>query len=220
MLPIIRKAVTRVDREKVYRFRYDVYMREMGRTQVYADHEHERIEEPLDEHGIILAAFVGEEVVGTVRLNRARDGDLGWYPALYGMAEVAGELHPEHTSISTKLMVAREHRRTALAGRLALSLYQVALEAGVLVDFINCNAALVGYFVRLGYRRYRETVEHPEYGEVVPMVLSLRDEAHLRSVGSPFLRVLRADDPVGPREREPACGAGASMSWFGPHTPG
>ena len=43
----IRIAETAADRERSFRFRYVIYVEEMGRKQTYADPVRRQIEEPL-----------------------------------------------------------------------------------------------------------------------------------------------------------------------------
>lgn len=43
----IREVTTAEERERVYRFRYKVYVEEMKRLQQYADHDKKEICEPL-----------------------------------------------------------------------------------------------------------------------------------------------------------------------------
>lgn len=186
--PIIRLAQTEAEREAIYRFRYDTYVREMNRTQTYADHERGWVKEPLDDTAHLLGAFAGAEAVGTYRINFGRTSDLGMYDQLYGM-NWAGEFHPWHTSISTKFMVAAKYRGSALGIKLAVAAYKFARMNGIEFDFIDCNDHLLGFFGYLGYRQYTGHITHPEYGIVNPLVLSLSDEAHLQAVKSPFRKV-------------------------------
>lgn len=173
----------------IYRFRYDVYVEELGRVQKHADHETRTIEEPLDRGALLWAAYEGERVVGTVRVNYARASDLGNYATLYQMAR-AGADHPKHTSITTKLIVAREYRSTSLAYRLAVTGYRRLLEDDIRHDFIDVYPARVPFFERLGYRVHVPEVHHEEFGDVIVMRLALSDREHLSRVGSPFLRSL------------------------------
>lgn len=182
-------AQTTAEREAIYRFRYDTYVREMKRIQTYADHDRGWIKEPLDETAHVLGAFEGDEVVGTYRVNFARTSDLGMYDQLYGM-NWAGEFHPWHTSISTKFMVSAQYRGSALGIRIAVAGYKFCRMNGIEFDFIDCNDHLLGFFGYLGYRQYRNQIEHPEYGRVNPLVLALSDEAHLQAVKSPFRKVV------------------------------
>ena len=44
----IRQAETNKDRERVFRFRYEIYVEEMQRPQIYADHAARTVAEPFD----------------------------------------------------------------------------------------------------------------------------------------------------------------------------
>lgn len=188
---IIRHAETEEDRRRVFQFRYAIYVEEMQRPQDYADHSAKTIEEPLDETGrILLAEDEAGKVVGTVRLNFGSDTDFGYYVNLYSM-ECVGSSFPERVSITTKLMVSRELRGGTLGCRLAMATYRDALAWGILFDFIDCNPHLEPVFARLGYRRYTGRILHPEYGDVLPMILPLTDLEHLEAEGSPFAKICR-----------------------------
>ena len=142
-MPItIRLAEIEEDRQRVFRFRYEVYVEEMQRPQEYADHKAKTIEEPLDETGrIFLAEDEAGRVVGTVRSNYGSDTDFGYYAGLYGMESV-GRSFPLRVSITTKLMVNAELRGSSLGCRLAMATYRDGLLDGILFDFIDCNPHL------------------------------------------------------------------------------
>lgn len=181
----IRLATTHEELEQIYRFRYHIYIQEMGRTQHYADHDRQMTVEPLDATGKVFGAWSEGKVIGTVRINLARDTNLGYYEQIYSLQR-AGAFHPKHTSITTKLMVAKNQRRGRLAVLLAVAGYNTLRENGVEFDFIDCNSHLVPLFFKWGYRLYKENIEHPEYGNVTPLVLALGDIPHLKQVRSPF----------------------------------
>lgn len=195
-MPItIRKAESAAERQRVFRFRYEIYVEEMQRPQTYADHDTCTIEEPFDATGhIFFAEDETGRVVGTVRTNFGRDTDFGYYRELYGMS-CLGRHTPEQASISTKFMIAPHLRKGTLAVRLASYGVEFNLKHGILFDFIDCNPHLEATFRRLGYVRYRGRVQHPEYGDVLPLVLPLTDLEHLESVGSPWARICRAHCP-------------------------
>ncbi len=179
----------------IFRIRYEVYVEELGRAQLHADHQARTIREPLDEHALIWVAYEDERLVGTVRVNHANESDLGDYTALYEMARV-GAAHPKRTSITTKLIVARDYRNSTLAYRLAMAGYRGMLQNGILHDFIDVFPARVPFFERLGYRIHIPEAHHPEFGSVVVMSLAIRDAAHLERVGSPLLRYVAREAAV------------------------
>ena len=191
----IRLATSPEDRQRVFEFRYRIYVEEMDRPQNYADHGRGTVEEPLDATGrIFLAEDDKGNVIGTLRTNFSRDSDLGIYETLYGM-ECAGPLHPMHTSVSTKFMIAPEMRSGALGVRLASAGYRYNLREGILFDFIDCNPHLESTFSRLGYLAYRDRINHPEYGDVLPLVLALTDHEYLESIRSPWASICREHCP-------------------------
>ncbi len=185
--PTIGLARTAEERARIFRFRYRIYVEEMGRTQKHADHANRTVEEPFDATGHLLYAEQGGEIVGTLRTNFARETDLGYYTWLFGLTSVGGA-HPAAVSLTTKLMIVPELRSGTLAVRLALAVYDFGGARGIRHDFIDCNPHLEDFFQRLGYRRYWPHVEHPEYGRVLPLRLDLDDHAHLAGIRSPFVR--------------------------------
>lgn len=180
-------------REAVFRFRYDIYVREMRRRQKDADHARGRVEDALDRTAILLAARdTGTgRIAGTARGNIVEGSDLGIYERLYGLDRLGQDARTT-TSITTRFMVERERRGTLLAVQLARALFERGAAAGVTTNYIDCNEPLVPFFERLGYRSLR-AIEHPEYGPVRLMRLDVRGDAPLaRGAGLGTLAERRA----------------------------
>lgn len=190
----VRQVSDPTELERVYRFRYRIYVEEMGRPQAYADHLKKRIEDTLDRTGYVFAAFEKSEVVGTVRTNFVRDNNIGEYDRLYALDSVPGDVKP-FASLTTRLMVAPRYRARLLAVQLACAVYSFGLREGIHVDFIDCNQHLVPFFSRLGYLPFRTDVNHPEYGRVHVMQLNLLDFGAFKRLRSPFRRILSAAVP-------------------------
>lgn len=183
----IRLATSHDELEQIYHFRYRIYVEEMQRKQHYADHVRRRIRDPLDDFAINLAAWdPSGNVVGIIRANRADAGDLGNYERFYEM-DTAGSAHPTCTSITTRFMVLPEYRRSTLAVRLAIAVYEYGLVRGVAYNFIDCNDHLVPVFQGLGFIQHLPKKCHDEYGWVTCMRLSVLDRTHLKEMSSPFL---------------------------------
>lgn len=185
-LPVdIRCAESGRDFDRLFRFRYQVYVEEMNRPQQYADHRRKRIAEPLDEGSTQFIATKGDEIVGCLRWTSGAVRDFDEYADYYAM-DVAGPYFPQRCSISTKFMVAPAYRRSSIATSLSIASYRFGASAGSAFDFIDCNPHLERMFSRYGYRSYRGRIDHHEYGDVLPMVLVLLDHDHLRAVRSLF----------------------------------
>ncbi|TGN13152.1 GNAT family N-acetyltransferase [Leptospira ilyithenensis] len=185
----VRLAQNSEDREKIFQLRYDIYVQEMNRKQSFADHEKARIHEPYDDTGHLFLAEDDDQVIGTVRINFRKDGELEC-ENLYDMGHFQ-PFYPNQVSMSTKLMVRREYRSSAAASMLCMKIYEHARENGILIDFIDTNPHLVRLYSQVGYRLYKKNIDHPDYGNVIPMVFLLDDHEYLRQIHSPFLRLAK-----------------------------
>jgi hypothetical protein len=193
----VRVADTTDLREAVYRFRYDVYVREMGRSEPYADHTRRRLTDPMDETAVIVAAVDAQgDIIGTLRTNPLQRGGTAHYEHLYGIDALPACVR-NAASITTRLMVSRCRRGSALVVRLAAAAWGAGLGARIQTDFIDCNAHLVPFFTRLGYRAQR-TIHHPQYGAVTVMRLDVFDHAHLIDVRSPLRRLVPSATAMAP----------------------
>ena len=195
----IRVAETADDLSKVFEFRYDIYGSEGVLPQFYADHANRRIKDPLDSHAHNLVAYQGSEVVGTLRINFARDSDIAYYDQFLEM-NTAGEFHPAATSIATRLLVIPRLRGSSLAVRLSQAAYTLGLRHEIRYNFLDCNHQMTHFFERLGYV-FQSRAEHPEYGVGSVMRLDLLDRLHLARVRSPFLPILDGGSPWGDAAR-------------------
>jgi GNAT superfamily N-acetyltransferase len=185
----IREAVTREDRERCYRLRYQVYVEEMHRVQEFADHERRMTEEPYDRYAHLLMAEDEDRLVGTMRLNMRRDGPLEC-EELYALDRF-GPFFPDSVSMITKFVIEPDYRQRGVAGRLAIAAYQFGRRNGIKLNFIDCYPHLVQLYQQMGYRIYKSNIKHPDYGSVIPMVLLLEDIEYLEQIHSPFLRYAR-----------------------------
>jgi hypothetical protein len=174
--------------DRLYAFRYRIYVEEMARPQKYADHGTKRIRDPLDDIGYNIVAWDSGEVAGCIRVNLCRDGALDYYNRLFQLEGLGAE-HPVATSVCTRLMVAPRHRSSSLATRLSCAAFDLGLDHGIIWNFIDCNDHLVGFFGRLGYQITHMAI-HEEYGRVNVMRLNIRDHAHLKTIGSVFRKHL------------------------------
>src|SRR5262245_59286827 len=186
----IRLAQTEEELEAIYRFRYEIYVEELGYELAYTDHERKVIVDPLDKTARIIGAFEDGKVVGTIRLNYARDSDMGNHTDLYSLHQ-AGEFHPYHTAVTERLMVANRFRGGSLGIRLAEAVYRMARSDRIEFCFIGCKSHLVKLFLSMGFRPHKENVKHPGVGEGTLLVIVVSDLHYLEQVRSPFATICR-----------------------------
>src|SRR6476469_6915223 len=107
----IREAVDAATRNEIYRFRYRIYVEQMGLQQKYADHVRRMVVEPLDDAARVYAAYSNGTIVGTIRGNRFSDLSTAYYRTLYRVDD-RFSCHPDEMSLTTKLMFDPALRRS------------------------------------------------------------------------------------------------------------
>ncbi len=141
----------------------------------------------LDDRSHLFGAFRDHTLIGTVRLTIGLD-NFGDYTRLYRLDDTTP--HPDQTSITTRLVVAPQHRGSPAALHLSIAAYETGLAHGVRTNYIDCQPDSERMFQRLGYIRHGDDINHPRFGPSRLLRLELHDQRHLRSVRSPFLGAL------------------------------
>lgn len=166
----IRVAHTAAEREAVARFRYSVYVQEMGRYQASADHARKRLADPEDEWSWIAYAVDGDEVVGTTRLTWGGAGFTKRQIEQYGLAPFLDELPAELMAVGERHMIAPAYRGSDLFSQLTAGLRQLNDEHGVRVVFGACEPHLLSYYCRFQRPCASRNINSPEAGYLVPLV--------------------------------------------------
>jgi GNAT superfamily N-acetyltransferase len=185
----IRRVVTEADRQAVYAFRYAVIVDELRLSIAAADHERRMVIDAEDDHGHSLAAFRDGVIVGALRVNFLRDGDVEPHRTIFGLDRLPPAQRAV-TSASSRFLVTAALRGTSLAVRITQAWYRFCRTTGIEWDYILVKGHLAGLYLRLGWVPVSESVHHPEVGVVVPLRLHLTDEPHLRAIRSPFVACL------------------------------
>jgi CRP-like cAMP-binding protein len=202
-------AETDDQKEAVYRFRYTVYVEEMGRYHGIADHAGRRLVEPDDERSWIFYARADDgEVVGTARLSWAGNGLTDRQIDEYSLGPFLAELPAEHVAVGERLMVKHELRGTGLVDEVVHCVTETGRAHDVRIQFGACEPHLLSLYLGGGRRTYSaKNINTPEAGYLIPLVSFPQGPEALRGVGA----------NVGPDEM-PACvdqilsGGGAVMS--------
>ena len=160
------------DRERVFHFRYRVYVEEMGKHDLScADHETATVRDELDEFGTLFYAESDGRVVATMRLSLSNEEPA---PALYRdiyALEAFDEFPPSSLSFSARLMIERAMRGSPALRQILVRAYEVGLDTeGQIFNFCHCSPSLVSLYEHLGYRRYKDNIIDPDVGYRVPMV--------------------------------------------------
>ncbi len=185
----VTPAITAEEKQRIYHFRYQVYVEEMRKQPKSANHRDKILTDELDETATLLYMAQGDEIIATLQRSFLDSTTLP--PALYqhlGISQFADVFPKSALSVSTRLMVAPAYRNSVTAGTIVLAAYQDARERGVQFDFLHAAPWLIPFYTNLGFRRYAHHFLDPDVGLQVPQVLVMEDLEHLRNVRSPFYR--------------------------------
>lgn len=197
----VRVASSQEELNDIFRFRYQIYVQEMGRYQDYADHKQKMLIDSLDREGSIYYIPYGKQIIASIRLNFSADTHFDEEMSERYQFPVFKEFGGDTIVYVSRLMVRREWRGSPIIGLLLSKIYLAARERGVRFGFCNSAPALIPFYEQLGYRRYTGNFVDPEVGYRVPLVLIVEDYEHLRGIRSVFARVAR-QYPKDPRAAE------------------
>ncbi len=192
------------ERARVFAFRYRVLVDELDIPVVDADHDRRQVRDALDDRALHL--YLTDED-GVQACSRLLPADMGGIPdrlrRIYALDRFA-PFKPAAFSFSDRLYVAPAWRKSRMPAVLLGAQFKLARRRGIRFDFTHCRPARVGLFEKLGYRRYGENFQDPDFGLQTPMVLLTEDERRLVRLNSPFAPMAQAAgcDP-------------ATANWFG-----
>jgi predicted GNAT family N-acyltransferase len=165
------KAETAEELEAVYRFRYSVYVEEMGRYQGTADHERRRLVEAEDEHSWIFYALEGDEVVATGRVTWGGDHFSERQIRQYSLQPFLDELPHDLMAVGERLMVVPKYRGSGLVEDLISRAQDLSGGHDVRVVFGACEPHLLSLYLGLGHRTYADkNINSGEAGYLIPIV--------------------------------------------------
>jgi len=204
MKPVIGEARTTQERDAVFRFRYDIYVEEMGRYRSIADHARRMLVEAEDATARLYLASEGERVVATMRHNWGGDAPFAPRQATqYSLEPFLALVPPEQIVVGERFMVAASQRGTDLIFRLFQTYLNFVNDRRIQFVFGDCEPHLLNLYLGMGFRTFAITnLNSTETGYLIPLVMVPEDLAYMRKIGSPLLNVLRdfgadAQVPVG-----------------------
>lgn len=183
-------AATPEEKEAVYRFRYAVYVEEMGRYQDTADHANRRLVEPEDDHSLIVYATDGVDVVATARLTWGGHGFSERQIRQYSLQPFLDELAPELMAVGERAMVEPQHRGSGLLDDLLEHTRGLFDDYDIRIVFGACEPHLLSLYLGMGQRTYADkNINSAEAGYLIPLISLPKGPESLHDLGS------SSDDP-------------------------
>ena len=166
----VRIATTAAEREAVQRFRYEVYVEEMGRYRATADHEHRRLVDPEDDHSWIVYARLDGAVVGTTRITWGGHGFSDRQIEQYQLAPFLAEIPAERMCVGERTMLAPGLRGTDLFPTLTAPCEVLTLAHDVRVVFGACEPHLISLYAQHQRPYGTRNINSAEAGFLVPLI--------------------------------------------------
>lgn len=187
-------ARTEEELDAIARFRYSVYVEELGfRGHPAADHDARKMlyDDDLAEHTWLLYSGAIDDLQGTLRLRVLRPGCLTDDMREEYSLDLFPDIDERIVSDVSGFMFARSARGTAGATMLTCSAVEIAAEEGSDVLFAVGAAGLLRAYQRLGFRAYGGRL----FGESLGMqlqvpIVGMLDLEYLESIGSPAYHIL------------------------------
>jgi len=167
----IEMPATEAQRFAIYRMRYETYVEELGWNSRYADHNLRILSDPLDAHANLFGAFVDGRALATIRTNYGRNSDLTPYTLLYEIQD--SDLNA--IAVTSFFMVRTAYRRSRLALEMVQAAFELGRMDGIRSTFIDCEPALVNFYLKFGFRMHRDRIVHPDFGPGACMLLDTED---------------------------------------------
>jgi hypothetical protein len=180
-------AETQEEKEAVYRFRYGIYVAEMGRYGAAADHDRKMLVEPEDETARIFYAAQDGEVVATSRFSWGGDAPFTQHLIEQYMLEpFLHELPLSAMAVGERGMVKPELRGSPIFRELGKFSSQFVSDNRIQLIFGACEPHLLSLYVSQGMRTFsKRNVNSAEAGYLIPIVSVVEDIEYLRRIGSP-----------------------------------
>lgn len=184
-------ANTITEKEKIFNFRYKIYIKEMSKQIAGVDHDKQILKDELDEWAILLYAKVNSKIVATIRVNVGDEKKYGSKLSNILSFKNFKNHNKEMFGFVTKLMIDIPYRNSSILYSFMIASYKICYENNVKVFFGACNFHLLRLYEQMGFRRYTNNFIDPGYGLLAPIAIVVHDLEHLRKVRSPFLRAAR-----------------------------
>ena len=191
----VRLAETHEDREAIFRFRYRVYVDELGLHPAETDRGKKILRDEVDDEGLSYGLFDEGRVVGSLRILffedvRRLDTLIEKYkcrPALDTFGESA-------LCATSRFMLDPNLRGGRVILKLMSAVYRNACRRGARLNFGDCSPHILPFYEHLGYRRYTRAYNDTSYGYKLPILMLIRDIERFGQVRSPLLRIAREQD--------------------------
>lgn len=184
------RVQTDADQEKVYQFRYRIYVEELGYSPPGADHARKRLTDELDPYSRSYALIQDGNLVGCVRATvLAELPDPTPLVVKFRMEPALATFGISGICTTSRFMFDTKHRGRKGMVQLMEAAYRDARERNIRLNYGDCDPALLSFYRHLGYRPCGPPFCDPHHGLKVPILMLLGDQEYFAQVRSPLARI-------------------------------
>ena len=185
----VTKVRTAEERDRLFEFRYRIYVEELRIPTSQADHATRRLMDPLDECSTSYVLLDQEQVAGELRVTWLADvPDSTEIIESFAMQPAIEAFGPEAICKTSRFILDPKWRQGTAIYLLMKTVYEECWEQGARLNYGDCSPHLLSFYEHLGFRRYMNAFEDPNYGFKFP-ILMIADLGFFRHARSPLARV-------------------------------
>ena len=163
----VRLAVTAIERDRVYRFRYESFATEYGRWPNPGLGARRMIHHEVDDQASVFFVEVEGRVVATLRLRFGHLPEDLQVP--FDAKRFAGST-PSSVALADEILVSRIYRKASLLESMLAAASARCEESGALLLFCHARPDAVPAFKAAGFQEVGVAFEHQDLGSRVPLV--------------------------------------------------
>ncbi|HWR06727.1 cyclic nucleotide-binding domain-containing protein [Sporomusa sp.] len=191
----VRIAEEPWEKSEIYKLRYQVYVQEMGKPLSSIFNKTKQIFDAMDDRSILLYVQAGSEIAATLRLTISSPDD---YPSdiieafqFQKFRTISEGFAKSPYGLATKIAALAHYRSSPAFYLMLVESYRLLHDHKAPICFGGCNPSIVPLYERIGFRRFTKNFTDPGYGLLVPLVMVLEDQEHMRAAKSPIYRLAR-----------------------------
>lgn len=180
----VKKAYSPREFSAIASLRYEVNIAELQKEFMLNSLRKDSIWNVKDQEATHLYVEHESKIIGALRVVFKRFDNT-----LEERFKIKAPFFETQFSVVDSLIIQKEFRKSRAAYLLAREIYCFGIRNGVQSCLIEAEDHLVGFYQKLGFRKYR-VVKYP-YGTRNQLMLNLFDFEHLITMNSPFLNDLK-----------------------------
>jgi hypothetical protein len=203
-LETVHLADSVAEREAIYRFRYTIYVEELGREIGGVDHEARTVRDDDDENPTSYHLYIGslDHIVAAVRVQVWEPGEVPEQDFRISSMHLFPDIDSMVVGEMGRFMIRRTRRGRMTLPSMARGAYEfLVAQKKMDLAFLYCRPGLVNHYRRLGARPYKGAMVDMPEGIEAPMVMVASDLEYFKAMKSPLAPYVKKYFGRGPGKR-------------------